>query len=174
MLLLYNLWYLSMHVAVSLKLSKLLRLGSLTKLVSYNFLTKFQRALYLCVHVYKLYMISCRPNNIGLVWMILNVLTNKKLTWNYYTDLGKTGREDVDWIHLARVRRQWRAIVNTVLSFRSHKRRWSSWETGISFSRKTQLLVEEWSVDSLVINITDICQIPAVPYEVSGRPTGWN
>jgi hypothetical protein len=43
-----------MHVAVSLERFKLLRLGFLTKLVSYGFLTKFQRALALCVSVYKL------------------------------------------------------------------------------------------------------------------------
>jgi hypothetical protein len=62
-------------------------------------------------------MISCRPNNIGLVRIISNDPTNKKLTRNCFTDLRKTGHEHGEWFHLARIRRQWRAIVNTVLNF---------------------------------------------------------
>jgi hypothetical protein len=30
-------------------------------------------------------------------------------------DLRETGWEDVDWIHLAQDRDQWRAVVNTVI-----------------------------------------------------------
>jgi hypothetical protein len=31
-------------------------------------------------------------------------------------DLREIGREDVDWIHLAQDRNQWRAVVNTVMN----------------------------------------------------------
>jgi hypothetical protein len=34
------------------------------------------------------------------------------------TDVGETGRGDMDWIHLAQDRDQWRALVNTVMKFR--------------------------------------------------------
>jgi hypothetical protein len=33
-------------------------------------------------------------------------------------DLREILREDVDWIHLARDRDQWRAVVNTVVNLR--------------------------------------------------------
>jgi hypothetical protein len=33
-------------------------------------------------------------------------------------DLGKVGRGDIDWIHLAQDMDQWRALVNTVMNIR--------------------------------------------------------
>jgi hypothetical protein len=33
-------------------------------------------------------------------------------------NLGNIGWKDVDWIHLAQVRDQWRVLLNTVRSFR--------------------------------------------------------
>jgi len=32
--------------------------------------------------------------------------------------LRETGWEDVDWIHLAKDRDQWRALINTIMNFR--------------------------------------------------------
>jgi hypothetical protein len=37
---------------------------------------------------------------------------------NIRIDLREVGREDVDWIHLAQGRDQWRAVVNTVMKLR--------------------------------------------------------
>jgi hypothetical protein len=37
---------------------------------------------------------------------------------NIKMDLREIGWDDVDWIHLAQDRDQWRALVNTVLSLR--------------------------------------------------------
>jgi hypothetical protein len=37
---------------------------------------------------------------------------------NIKMDLREIGQEDVDWMHLAQVRGQWRALVNTVMNFR--------------------------------------------------------
>jgi hypothetical protein len=34
-------------------------------------------------------------------------------------DLGETGFEDVDWIHLAQDRDRWRALVNTMMNLRA-------------------------------------------------------
>jgi ribosome biogenesis protein Nip4 len=41
---------------------------------------------------------------------------------NIRMDLRETGREVVDWIHLAQVREQWQALVNTVMNFMFCKR----------------------------------------------------
>jgi hypothetical protein len=38
-------------------------------------------------------------------------------------DLKEIGREDVDWMHLAQDRDQWKAVVNTVMNIRVKKRR---------------------------------------------------
>jgi hypothetical protein len=48
-----------------------------------------------------------------------------RLRWddNIRTNLREIGCEDVDWMYLAQVRYQWRALVNTVIKFRFHKRR---------------------------------------------------
>jgi hypothetical protein len=35
---------------------------------------------------------------------------------NIKTDLGEVGWGDLDWIHLAEGRDQWRALVNTVMN----------------------------------------------------------
>jgi hypothetical protein len=37
---------------------------------------------------------------------------------NIRTDLEETGWEDVDWIHMAQDRDQWRALVNTAKNLR--------------------------------------------------------
>jgi hypothetical protein len=37
---------------------------------------------------------------------------------NIKIDLREVGWEDVDWIHLAQDRDQWRAVVNTVMNLR--------------------------------------------------------
>jgi hypothetical protein len=39
--------------------------------------------------------------------------------------LKEIGWEGVDWMHLAQDRDQWRAVVNTVMNFGFHKRRWN-------------------------------------------------
>jgi len=46
------------------------------------------------------------------------ILGRPKHRWedNIRMDLKKTGREGVDWIHLAQDRDQWRAVVNTVMN----------------------------------------------------------
>jgi hypothetical protein len=44
-------------------------------------------------------------------------LTTRK-TWDGWMDLKETGCERVGWVHLARDRVQWRAIVNTVMNLR--------------------------------------------------------
>jgi hypothetical protein len=41
-----------------------------------------------------------------------------RLKDNIKMDLWETGLEGVDWIHLARDRDQWRAVVDTVMNFR--------------------------------------------------------
>jgi hypothetical protein len=38
-------------------------------------------------------------------------------------DLKETGRENVDWIHVARDRFQWRVFLNTVMSLLVQKRK---------------------------------------------------
>jgi hypothetical protein len=38
-------------------------------------------------------------------------------------DLRETVWEVVDWIHLAKDKEQWRALVNTVMNLQFHKRR---------------------------------------------------
>jgi hypothetical protein len=57
-------------------------------------------------------------------------------------DLRDTGWGDMDWIHLAQDREQWRAFVNTVMNLwftsRAGKLLSSSGATG-GFSRRTQL-----------------------------------
>jgi hypothetical protein len=47
-------------------------------------------------------------------------LGRHRCTWEdgIEMDLGETGSGDVDWIHLARDRDMWRALVNTVMNFR--------------------------------------------------------
>jgi hypothetical protein len=37
---------------------------------------------------------------------------------NIRMDLREIGWEDVDWIHLAQVKGQWRAVVNTAMNLR--------------------------------------------------------
>jgi hypothetical protein len=37
---------------------------------------------------------------------------------NIKTDLREIGWDDMDWIHLAEGRDQWRALVNTVMNLR--------------------------------------------------------
>jgi hypothetical protein len=46
------------------------------------------------------------------------ILGRPKHRWedNIRMDLKKTGREGVDWIHLAQDRDRWRAVVNTVMN----------------------------------------------------------
>jgi hypothetical protein len=51
-------------------------------------------------------------------------------------DLTQTGCEDVNWIHLARDRFQWRALVWAVMNFGYHKRPRIYWLT-TRFSRRT-------------------------------------
>jgi hypothetical protein len=41
---------------------------------------------------------------------------------NIKMDLSEIGWKGVDWMHLAQDRDQWRAVVNTVMNFRLHKR----------------------------------------------------
>jgi len=36
---------------------------------------------------------------------------------NIKMELTETGYDNVDWIHLAQDREQWRALVNTVMNF---------------------------------------------------------
>jgi hypothetical protein len=38
--------------------------------------------------------------------------------YNIKIDVGETGWEGVDWIHVAQVRDQWWAVVNTVMNLR--------------------------------------------------------
>jgi hypothetical protein len=45
---------------------------------------------------------------------------------NFRTDLRETGCKDVDWIHLAQNRDQWRALLNTAVTFGFHNMRESS------------------------------------------------
>jgi hypothetical protein len=48
------------------------------------------------------------------------LLGRPKRRWenNIRTDLRVTGREGVDWIHLAQDRDQWQVVVNTVMNLR--------------------------------------------------------
>jgi hypothetical protein len=41
-----------------------------------------------------------------------------KMEDNIRMGLRQIGREDVDWMHLAQVRDQWRDVVNTVMNLR--------------------------------------------------------
>jgi hypothetical protein len=41
---------------------------------------------------------------------------------NVRMNLIETGREAVDWIHLAQDKDQWRTLVNMVMTFAFHKR----------------------------------------------------
>jgi hypothetical protein len=41
---------------------------------------------------------------------------------NMRLDLREVRWEDVDWMHLTQDRNQWRAVVNTIMNLRFHKR----------------------------------------------------
>jgi hypothetical protein len=49
-----------------------------------------------------------------------NFNDKEKLVWMYNIkmDLGEVGWGDVDWIGLAKDRKRWRAVLNSVLSLR--------------------------------------------------------
>jgi hypothetical protein len=51
-------------------------------------------------------------------------LRRPRCTWedNIKIDLWKIGLGGVSWIHLAQDNNQWQALVNTVMTFRFHKR----------------------------------------------------
>jgi ribosome biogenesis protein Nip4 len=61
-----------------------------------------------------------------LYFFLLKMLEGKgplkrpKRRWegNIKICLREIGRSDMDWIHLARVRDQWKAVVNTVMNIR--------------------------------------------------------
>jgi len=42
----------------------------------------------------------------------------RRQEYNIRMDLKEMGWEDVDWVHLAQDRDQWRAVVNTVMNLR--------------------------------------------------------
>jgi hypothetical protein len=44
---------------------------------------------------------------------------------NIKMDMGETGMGGVDWIDLAQDRDNWRALVNAVVNFGSHKMLWN-------------------------------------------------
>jgi hypothetical protein len=48
------------------------------------------------------------------------LLVRPRRIWedNIRLDLRETGWDDVDWIHLARDRSQWQAVMNTVMNLR--------------------------------------------------------
>jgi hypothetical protein len=48
--------------------------------------------------------------------------SRRRLEDNIRIDLRKIGWDDVDWMHLAQDRFQWRALVNKVLNFRDAKK----------------------------------------------------